>query len=130
MQYKTISLDDLASELMSVVELQQDKIVNEMLVALKDASDTTLKQVVANAPVSNRTTDIHLRDTFVCEKDGEGNKTNYQIYSKDKNYLVHILEFGFNSVRGGRFIQGKPFMLPALEIGVKQLTNDVNKILK
>ena len=128
-----VSLEIFSDKLLEAVSKSTNEIQERVVKELEKARDESIQTIKETAPRSKRNVKFHFADSFTWkrQKTGEG-KTDvrYIVYSKEKYYLSHLLECGYNHYRSGKYIKARPSIKPAEDKVVKQLIENVDKILK
>lgn len=91
---------------------------------IDETADEILGYIKKNAPRSGNNSN-HLADSFVKTKVGDV----VYISSKTKGSLVHLIELGFKH-KGGRFIKGRPFLIPSFETFTPKMMVDLKRIIE
>lgn len=91
---------------------------------IDETADEILEYIKKNAPRSKNGSN-HLADSFIKTKVGNV----VYISSKTKGSLVHLIELGFKH-KGGRFIKGRPFLIPGFENFTPKMMEDLKRIIE
>lgn len=128
---KKVSVSNLGEEIQKAINKKGKNVEVQVLLALKETANKAVVEISKTAPRSHRNVRIHLADTFVAREEKAGLSTRYVIYSKEKGPLVHLVEFGFKHYgKNGKYVKGRPFMLPTLEHSSEELIRKVKSIIK
>lgn len=129
MSKDTISVSDIDTKIFEIIKQNMDKMRDAVDEEIFKATKNTIEDLKVTAPKSDRN-HLHLADTFVYQKKQDILGTYYKIYSEEKGYLVHLLEFGFKPYRTNKYIKGTPFMRNAKDKNIEILVNNLKKRIK
>ena len=123
---KGIKIEDLAKAVQEELENYIDVTYDQMSEAVKDAGQTVVKEISANAP---RNTGKYA-DSWVAKETGRTTRSvTVTVHSPTRYRIAHLLENGY-AKRGGGRVEGRPHIAPAEEKGEKQLEEDLRKRLE
>ncbi len=117
-------MDNVADEINNLVQRYGKEVVAQIEKRIDVTADEILDYIKKNAPRSSRG-NKHLADSFVKTKIGD---ITY-ISSQTKGRLVHLIELGFKHT-SGKFVKGRPFLIPSYEIFTPKMLEDLKKIIK
>ena len=121
----TVSIDDMADEIMKGLQEYADLAADKMKSAVKKSANTVKKEIQENAPQRTGTYAKSWRTKTVTEK---SDAMEIVVYSPKRYMLAHLLEHG-HAKRGGGRVEGKQHIKPAEETGVRQLETEIEKAL-
>lgn len=108
----------------SLVQRYGEEVVIKIDKRIDQTADEILEYIKANTPRSDSGNN-HLADSFVKTKTGD----IVYISSKTKGKLVHLIELGFKHT-SGKFIKGRPFLIPSYEKFTPQMLEDLKRIIE
>ena len=123
---QTVQIGDLADVIMETLEEYADLAAEDVKQAVKDAGETIKKEICANAP---KDTGDYAKSWAVKKSKETSNSITMTVYSRNRYYLAHLLEFGHAKRNGGR-VAGKSHIAPAEEKGIQQLEEEVERSLR
>ena len=123
---QNVQIGDLADAIMETLEEYADLAADNVKQAVKDAGETVKKEIRANAP---KDTGDYAKSWAVKKSKETSNSITMTVYSRNRYYLAHLLEFGHAKRNGGR-VAGKRHIAPAEEKGIQQLEEEVERSLR
>ena len=124
---QTVQIGDLADAIMETLEEYADLAAEDVKQAGPgDAGETVRKEIRANAP---KDTGDYAKSWAVKKSKETSNSITMTVYSRNRYYLAHLLEFGHAKRNGGR-VAGKSHIAPAEEKGIQQLEEEVERSLR
>lgn len=123
---KSIGVSELSDAILEQLNEYKNLAVEEMNEAVKDAGDTVVKEIAANAPVRTGTYAKSWKPK-VTRQTAYG--IHITVHSPDCYRIAHLLENG-HAKRGGGRVEARPHIAPAEEVGEKQLEEDIRKRLE
>lgn len=117
-------MDKVLDSINGLVQRYGEAVVKEMDKRIDQTADEILEYIKANAPRSDGGAN-HLADSFVKTKIGD----IVYISSKTKGKLVHLIELGFKHT-SGKFIKGRPFLIPGYEKFTPKMLDDLKRIIE
>ena len=123
---QTVQIGDLADAVMETLEEYADLAAEDVKQAVRDAGETVKKEIRANAP---KDTGDYAKSWAVKKSKETSNSITMTVYSRNRYYLAHLLEFGHAKRNGGR-VAGKNHIAPAEEKGIQQLEEEVERSLR
>ena len=123
---RKVSVGDLASAIMEELEEYADLASDGVTQAVKTAGTTVRKEIQQNAP---RKTGAYAKSWSVKNTKENSRALEVTVYSRNRYYLAHLLEFG-HAKRGGGRVSGKAHIAPAEEAGIKQLEAEIERCLR
>lgn len=121
------TLDDLSSNIMSIVSEYKEEIQKELEGLLDKTADEMLKYIQNNAPRSGKKNAV--ADSFKKLELGKGVDKTVVIYSRSRGRIIHLIEFGFRH-RNGKFIPARAFMRPAYDTFTPEMIDRIKKIIE
>ncbi|EKB53583.1 HK97 gp10 family phage protein [Falseniella ignava] len=121
-----VKIDQLADEIMKGLTEYADLATDSMKDAVKKSGQTVRKEIKANAP--KKSGDYQKSWSVKTERE-TATQLSLVVHSKNRYQLAHLLEHG-HAKRGGGRTKAIPHILPAEELGVKQLQENIEKALK
>lgn len=118
---KKISIDDIATEITNTIQEYTEDVSRAIEEENKNIANEAVKELRNTSP---KKTGQYAKG-WTKKKQGNG----YVIYNKKKPQLTHLLEHG-HAKRGGGRVSGKPHIRPVEERAIKDLENNVIKIIK
>lgn len=118
---KKISIDDIATEITNTIQEYTEDVSSAIEEENKNIANEAVKELRNTSP---KKTGQYAKG-WTKKKQGNG----YVIYNKKKPQLTHLLEHG-HAKRGGGRVSGKPHIRPVEERAIKDLENNVIKIIK
>lgn len=122
---QTVQIEELADAIMGTLKKYADLATEDVKQAVKDAGDTVKKEIRANAP---KDTGDYAKSWAVRKSKETSNSLTMTVYSRNRYYLAHLLEFGHAKRNGGR-VAGKSHIAPAEERGIQQLDEEIERSL-
>ena len=123
---QNVQIGELADAIMETLEEYADLAADSVKQAVKDAGETVKKEIRANAPED---TGDYAKSWAVKKSKETSNSITMTVYSRNRYYLAHLLEFGHAKRNGGR-VAGKNHIAPAEEKGIQQLEEEVERSLR
>ena len=123
---QNVQIGELADAIMETLEEYADLAADNVKQAVKDAGETVKKEIRANAP---KDTGDYAKSWAVKKSKETSNSITMTVYSRNRYYLAHLLEFGHAKRNGGRGA-GKSHIAPAEEKGIQQLGEEVERSLR
>ena len=120
---KTISVGQLASEVVSQLEKYADLCTEDMKKAVKDSAATVRKEISATAPVR---TGKYAKSWAASKVNETATTLEMTVHSKNRYQLAHLLEFGHAKRNGGR-TKAIAHIAPAEALGIKQLEEQIER---
>lgn len=118
----TIKADQLAQEIVKILDDYRDTTVDKM----KEAVDKAAKQAVNELKTSSpKRTGAYAKD-WAAKKDRKGNKWAYGkvVYNKKHYRLTHLLEKGHRKVNGG-MVAARPHIAKVEEKAINTLVEGI-----
>lgn len=123
---ETVQIGELADIIMETLEEYADLAAEDVKQAVKDAGEKVKKEIRANAP---KDTGDYAKSWTVKKSKETSNSITMTVYSRNRYYLAHLLEFGHAKRNGGR-VAGKSHIAPAEEKGILQLEEEIERSLR
>lgn len=123
---KKVAIDQLANEIMAGLEEYAEIGTESVKEAVKKSGQTVRKEIKANAP---KDTKAYQKSWSVKKERETATQLHLIVHSRNRYQLAHLLEHG-HAKRGGGRVKGQPHILPAQEVGMRQLESDIEKELK
>ena len=117
-------MDKMAEGINDLVQRYGNEVAESIERRIDGTEDEILAYIKSNAPRSSKGSK-HLADSFIKTKIGD---TIY-ISSKTKGKLVHLIELGFKHTNG-KFVKGRPFLIPGYETFTPKMIDDLKRIIK
>ena len=123
---KKVAIDQLANEIMAGLEEYAEIATESVKEAVKKSGQMVRKEIRANAP---KDTKAYQKSWSVKKERETATQLHLIVHSRNRYQLAHLLEHG-HAKRGGGRVKGQPHILPAQEVGMRQLESDIEKELK
>lgn len=123
---KKIAINQLADEIMAGLEEYADLATDSVKQAVRKSGQTIRKEIRMNAP---KDTTAYQKSWSVKTERETSSQLHLVVHSRNRYQLAHLLEHG-HAKRGGGRVKGQPHILPAEELGIKQLESHIEKELK
>ena len=123
---KKVSVGNLAAAIMEELEEYVDLASDGVKQAVKNAGTTVRKEIQQKAP---RKTGAYVKSWAVKNTKENARSLEVTVYSRNRYYLAHLLEFGHAKRDGGR-VSGKAHIAPAEEAGIEQLEAEIERCLR
>lgn len=120
---KTIQVGELADAVMKELDEYADTTAENVKKAVKSAGTTVKKEINANAP---KDTGIYAKSWRIKQVKETANSLAVTVYSQNRYQIAHLLEHG-HAKRGGGRVAAKPHIAKAEEIGVSQMTEEIER---
>lgn len=120
-----ISVGNMADAISEALEEYAGLATEDMKRAVKRAGRKVRKEIKENAPRDDGEYADSWRVKTVKEN---ANVLSLTVYSKDRYWLAHLLEFGHAKRNGGR-VSGQEHIGPAEELAIRQLTEEIERSL-
>ena len=120
-----VSVDGLEDAVRAELEQYAWEVREEVDSAVVRVARRCLAQIRRNSP--KKTGDYRKGWTMKTEK-GRLN-TVALIYNRTRYFLIHLLEFGYQKVTGGR-VEGEPHVEPAEQQAERELLTEITDILR
>lgn len=124
---KKVAIDDLAQEVMVGLQEYADLASGAMKKAVQRSGRRVRKEIKANAPKDEGD---YQKSWSVRKENETASQLHLIVYSKNRYQLAHLLEHGHVTRNGKRRVKGPPHILPAEEVGAKQLQEDIERALR
>ena len=121
-----VQIGGLADAIMETLEDYADLAAEDVKQAVREAGETVKKEISAHAP---RNTGDYAKSWAVKKSKETSNSITMTVYSRNRYYLAHLLEFGHAKRTGGR-VSGKSHIAPAEEKGIQQLEEEIERSLR
>lgn len=116
-----IKVDDITTEITNTIQEYTEDVSKAIEEESKNIADEAVQELKNTSP---KKTGQYAKG-WSKKKQGNG----YVIYNKKKPQLTHLLEHG-HVKRGGGRVSGKPHIRPVEEKAIKDLEDNVIKIIK
>ena len=123
---KSVSVDQLADEVMKGLLEYATLTTREMKSAVKKAGNTVKAEIASNAP---KDTGAYANSWRTRTTRETPTALEVTVHSPSRYRLAHLLEHG-HAKRGGGRVAGISHIAPAEETGIKQLENSIEEALK
>ena len=123
---RTVQIRDLADAIMDTLEEYSELATKDLKQAVRDAGETVRKEIRTNAP---KDTGDYAKSWAAKKTKESSNSIMVTVYSRNRYYLAHLLEFGHAKRNGGR-VAGKSHIAPAEEKGILQLEEEIERSLR
>lgn len=120
---KTIQVGELADAVMKELDEYAATTAENVKKAVKSAGMTVKKEINANAP---KDTGTYAKSWRIKQVKETANSLAVTVYSKNRYQIAHLLEHG-HAKRGGGRVAAKPHIAKAEEIGVNQMTEEIER---
>ncbi|MGX7145079.1 HK97 gp10 family phage protein [Facklamia languida] len=121
-----IKIGQLADEIMQGLE-EYANLANDVVKDVVQKSGRTVRdQIKQTAPIE---TGAYKKSWTVKKEFESSNTLRVVVHSRNRYQLAHLLEHGHAKRNGGR-VAGKPHILPAEEVGMRQLEQDIERALR
>lgn len=121
-----VSVGEMASAIMEALEEYADLATDDLKQAVKKAGTTVRKEISQNAP---ERTGAYAKSWAVKTVKETSNSLEVTVYSRNRYWLAHLLEFG-HAKRGGGRVSGRAHIAPAEEMGIRQLEEEIERCLE
>lgn len=121
-----VSVGELASVIIESLEEYADLATEDLKKAVKNAGNAVKKEIRENAP---KRTGAYGKSWAVKVSKETFNSLEVTVYSRNRYWLAHLLEFG-HAKRGGGRVSGKAHIAPAEEMGIKKLETEIERSLR
>lgn len=121
-----VSVGEMASAIMEALEEYADLATDDLKQAVKKAGTTVRKEIARNAP---KKTGAYAKSWAVKTVKETSNSLEVTVYSRNRYWLAHLLEFG-HAKRGGGRVSGRAHIAPAEEMGIRQLEEEIERCLE
>lgn len=119
------SIDQMASVIMEGLTEYADLATEDVKEAVKKAGTQVKKEIQVSAPQS---TGAYAKSWKTKNTKETANSLQVTVYSGNRYYLAHLLEFG-HAKRGGGRVRAIPHIAPAEENGAKFLEEEIERRL-
>ena len=120
-----VSIDRMADEIMKGLTEYADLATEDLKKAVKSVGNAVKKDIRENAP---KRTGAYGKSWAVKVSKETSNSLEVTVYSRNRYWLAHLLEFG-HAKRGGGRVAGKAHIAPAEESGIKKLEAEIERSL-
>lgn len=117
-------MDKMCEGINSLIQRYGEEVVNQMDKRIDVTADEILDYIRKNAPRSDSGGN-HLANSFIKTRLSDV----VYISSSTKGKLVHLIELGFKHT-SGKFIKGRPFLIPAYETFTPRMLDDLKRIIQ
>lgn len=117
-------MDKMLTQVNDLVQRYGEEVCKSIDKRIDETADEILEYIKKNAPRSQNGNN-HLADSFIKTRIGDV----IYISSKTKGKLVHLIELGFKHTNG-RFIKGRPFLIPGYEKFTPQMLEDLKRMIQ
>ena len=121
-----VSVGDLASVVMESLEEYAGLATEDLKKAVRNAGDAVKKEIRENAP---ERTGAYGKSWAVKVSRETSHSLEVTVYSRNRYWLAHLLEFG-HAKRGGGRVAGRAHIAPAEELGIRKLEAGIERSLR
>lgn len=104
-----VSVGEMASAIMESLEEYADLATEDLKKAVRSAGNAVKKEIRENAP---ERTGAYRKSWAVKVSRETSNSLEVTVYSRNRHWLAHLLEFG-HAKRGGGRVAGRAHIAPA-----------------
>ena len=119
------TIDNLAKTIMEGLQEYADLASEDVKAAVRKAGKNVKADIAANAP---KRTGAYSKSWTVKTQKETANSLEVVAHSKNRYQLAHLLEHG-HAKRGGGRVAGKPHIAPAEEKAIKELEQEITRML-
>ena len=119
------TIDNLAKTIMEGLQEYADLASEDVKAAVRKAGKNVKADIAANAP---KRTGAYSKSWTVKTQKETANSLEVVVHSKNRYQLAHLLEHG-HAKRGGGRVAGKPHIAPAEEKAIKELEQEITRML-
>lgn len=120
-----VRIGEMASAIMEALEEYADLATEDLKKAVKNAGTAVRKEISQNAP---KKTGAYAKSWAVKTVKETSNSLEVTVYSRNRYWLAHLLEFG-HAKRGGGRVSGRAHIAPAEERGIRRLEKEIERSL-
>lgn len=120
-----VRIGEMASAIMEALEEYADLATEDLKKAVKNAGTAVRKEISQNAP---KKTGAYAKSWAVKTVKETSNSLAVTVYSRNRYWLAHLLEFG-HAKRGGGRVSGRAHIAPAEERGIRRLEEEIERSL-
>ena len=122
----TVSVDALADAVMEGLLEYADLAAEDMKRAVRSAGNAAKKEISANAP---KKTGAYAKSWAVKKTRETSDSLSVTVYSRNRYWLAHLLEFG-HAKRGGGRVAGRAHIAPAEANAAEKLEREIIRALE
>ena len=122
----TVSVDALADAVMEGLLEYADLAAEDMKRAVRSAGNAAKKEISANAP---KKTGAYAKSWAVKKTRETSDSLSVTVYSRNRHWLAHLLEFG-HAKRGGGRVAGRAHIAPAEANAAEKLEREIIRALE
>lgn len=122
----TVSVDALADAVMEGLLEYADLAAEDMKRAVRSAGNAAKKEISANAP---KKTGTYAKSWAVKKTRETSDSLSVTVYSRNRYWLAHLLEFG-HAKRGGGRVAGRAHIAPAEANAAEKLEREIIRALE
>lgn len=122
----TVSVDALADAVMEGLLEYADLAAEDMKRAVRSAGNAAKKEISANAP---KKTGAYAKSWAVKKTRETSDSLSVTVYSRNRYWLAHLLEFG-HVKRGGGRVAGRAHIAPAEANAAEKLEREIIRALE
>ncbi len=122
---KTVSVEQLEREIFNMFYQYTEEVTTAIDKKVETTADLVLQEAQRLAP---KRTGKYAAGFVKEDKSLPGNR-RYVIWNNKYYRLVHLLEFGHATIKGGR-VSGKPHLIPAHQKYAVGMYDDIKQIIK
>ncbi len=122
---KTVSTEQLEREIFNMFYQYTEDVTAAVGKKVETTADLVLQEAQRLAP---KRTGNYARGFAKEDKSLPGRRV-FVIWNRKYYRLVHLLEFGHATIKGGR-VPGKPHLIPAHQKYADGMVNDIKQIIK
>lgn len=120
-----VRIGEMASAIMEALEEYADLATEDLKKAVKNAGTAVRKEISQNAP---KKTGAYAKSWAVKTVKETSNSLEVTVYSRNRYWLAHLLEFG-HAKRGGGRVSGRAHIAPAEERGIRRFEEEIERSL-
>ena len=122
----TVSVDALADAVMEGLLEYADLAAEDMKRAVRSVGNAAKKEISANAP---KKTGAYAKSWAVKKTRETSDSLSVTVYSRNRYWLAHLLEFG-HAKRGGGRVAGRAHIAPAEANAAEKLEREIIRALE
>ena len=122
----TVTVDALADAVMEGLLEYADLAAEDMKRAVRSAGNAAKKEISANAP---KKTGAYAKSWAVKKTRETSDSLSVTVYSRNRYWLAHLLEFG-HAKRGGGRVAGRAHIAPAEANAAEKLEREIIRALE